>query len=82
MSEYNVHPLLEQLYLGESLTEIQSQQFFEEVVSGNIDPIVLSSVITALKIKGETPTEITGAAKALLAHAKAFPRPDYPFTDI
>jgi len=82
MSEYNVHPILEQLYLGESLSEEQSQCFFEQVVSGDVDTIVLSSALTALKIKGETPTEITGAAKALLTHAKAFPRPDYPFTDI
>jgi len=82
MNEYQVHPLLEQLYLGESLSEQQSQTFFEHVVSGEIDPVILSSVLTALKIKGETPTEITGAAKALLAQAKAFPRPDYPFTDI
>ncbi|WP_028869969.1 anthranilate phosphoribosyltransferase [Psychromonas arctica] len=82
MSQYDVHPILEQLYLGQSLSEQQSQTFFEQVVSGQVDPIVLSSVITALKIKGETPTEITGAAKALLAQAKVFPRPDYPFTDI
>ena len=82
MSEYNVQPILEQLYLGKSLNELQSQQFFEQVVSGDIDPVVLSSVMTALKIKGETPDEITGAAKALLAKAKKFPRPDYPFTDI
>lgn len=82
MSEFNVQPILEQLYQGESLSEAQSQAFFEQVVSGEMDPIILSSVITALKIKGETPDEITGAAKALLAHAKAFPAPDYPFTDI
>ena len=82
MSQYDVQPTLEKLYQGEGLSEQQSQAFFEQVVSGDMDPIVLSSVLTALKIKGETPTEITGAAKALLAQAKKFPRPDYPFTDI
>ena len=82
MSQYDVQPTLEKLYQGEGLSEQQSQAFFEQVVSGEIDPIVLGSVLTALKIKGETPTEITGAAKALLAQAKKFPRPDYPFTDI
>lgn len=82
MSEYDVQSTLATLYQGESLSEQQSQAFFEQVVQGEIDPIILSSVLTALKIKGETPTEITGAAKALLAQAKAFPRPDYPFTDI
>lgn len=82
MSEYDVYPTLEQLYQGQSLSESQSQAFFEQVVLGEIDPIVLSSVLTALKMKGETSTEITGAAKALLSQAKGFPRPDYPFTDI
>ena len=74
--------ILEQLYAGQSLSSEQSQAFFEQVVLGEVDPIVLSSVLTALKIKGETPQEITGAANALLAQAKHFPRPDYDFTDI
>ena len=82
MSKLTIQQTLEHLYAGQSLSSAQSQAFFELVVQGDIDPIVLSSVLTALKIKGETPEEITGAANALLAQAKAFPRPDYPFTDI
>lgn len=78
----NIHKMLEQLYAAKSLTSEQSQAFFELVVQGKIDPIILSSVITALKIKGETAQEITGAANALLTQAKFFPRPDYDFTDI
>lgn len=82
MKQFNVHTILEQLYAGNSLSSQQSQEFFAQVVQGNIDPIILSSVLTALKIKGETPEEITGAANALLAQAKPFPRPNYDFTDI
>lgn len=82
MSEFNIQQTLEQLYAGKSLSSEQSQAFFEQVVQGEVDPIVLSSLLTALKIKGETPEEISGAAKALLAQAKPFPRPDYAFTDI
>lgn len=74
--------ILEQLYKGDALSVEQSQAFFEEVVKGDVDPIILSSVITAMKMRGETIDEITGAANALLAQAKPFPRPDYPFTDI
>jgi anthranilate phosphoribosyltransferase len=74
--------ILEQLYQGRDLSIEQSQTFFEKVVQGDIDPIVLSSALTALKMRGETIDEITGAANALLAQAKHFPRPDYPFTDI
>lgn len=48
MSEFNIQEILEQLYVGKSLTGQQSQAFFEQVVQGEIDPIVLSSVLTAL----------------------------------
>jgi len=82
MNDFNIHEILEQLYTAKSLTSEQSQAFFELVVQGKVDPIILSSLITALKMKGETPQEITGAANALLAQAKPFPRPDYDFTDI
>lgn len=77
-----MHPILEQLYKGKSLTQGQSIGFFENVFKGDVDPIILSSALTALKIKGETTDEITGAAQALISQATAFPRPDYDFTDI
>ncbi|AGH80728.1 anthranilate phosphoribosyltransferase [Psychromonas sp. CNPT3] len=74
--------ILEQLYAGNSLTQAQSHDFFSQVVKGEIDPIVLASALTALKIKGESIAELSGAASALIANAKAFPRPTEPCTDI
>jgi len=73
---------LEGLYRGESLSSRESEQLFGEVLRGEMDPLVLSSLLTALKVKGESPSEIVGAAKALIAAAKHFPRPDYEFCDI
>ncbi len=77
-----MHESLEQLYRGESLSLDASQALFEVLLRGEMDPIVLSSLLTALKMKGEAPSEIAGAASALIAAAKPFPRPDYPFCDI
>ena len=57
--------MLETLFKQESLTQEQSQAFFTQVVQGDVDPILLSAVLTALKIKGESPAEIAGAAAAL-----------------
>ncbi len=74
--------ILESLYQGTSLTHKQSIDFFSQVVKGDIDPIILASALTALKIKGESIDEISGAALALIANAKTFPSPEYPFTDI
>lgn len=73
---------LEGLYRGESLTSQESEQLFGELLRGEMDPLVLSSLLTALKVKGESPAEIVGAARALIAAAKPFPRPDYEFCDI
>lgn len=73
---------LEGLYRGESLTTEQTEQLFGELLRGEMDPIVLSSLLTALKVKGESPSEIEGAARALIAAARPFPRPDYEFCDI
>ena len=64
---------LQQLYDGKDLSEAQSHQFFSQVVKGEIDPIILSSFLTALKIKGEIPAEISGAAGALRDNGVAFP---------
>lgn len=75
------HPILEQLYQGQSLTIEQSKEIFSQIVQGELEPILLSSLLTALKIKGETPEEIAGAALALKEAALPFPSPEYPFLD-
>jgi anthranilate phosphoribosyltransferase len=73
---------LEKLYSGISLPQEEVTHIFSQVVSGQMDDILLSSLLTALKIKGESPQEIAGAAAALIQQAGDFPRPDYPFADI
>ncbi len=77
-----LHTASERLYQGKDLTQDQSHALFSAIVSGDIDPIILSSWLTALKIKGETPEEIAGAAYAMREHATHFPTPDYDFADI
>lgn len=74
--------IINKLYAQQSLSQAESQQLFDVIIRGELDPILMAAVLTALKIKGETPQEIAGAAKALLANASPFPRPDYDFADI
>lgn len=74
--------LLHKVLQGETLTQSESVTFFTAVVTGDVDDIVLSSMLTALKTRGETPEEIAGAATALINNAAPFIRPDYPFADI
>lgn len=74
--------ILEQLYKQEHLSKNQSQDLFANIIQGDLDPLVLSSALTALKIKGETAEEISGAAEALLKHAAPFPQIEGEFADI
>lgn len=57
--------LLEKLYKKEHLNSDEISKFFNRIVRGEVDEITLSSLLTALKIKGETPEEIAGAALSL-----------------
>lgn len=77
-----MHNQLEALCKGESLTQQESEALFAQVVAGQVDPILLSALLTALKIKGETPQEIAGAAQALTKAARPFPRPQGQIADI
>ncbi|MCF2949950.1 anthranilate phosphoribosyltransferase [Paraglaciecola aquimarina] len=77
-----IHDILEQLYQGKNLRQAEVTEVFSQVVTGQVDDIVLSSLLTALKIKGECPAEIAGAATALIKNAGSFSRPDYEFADI
>lgn len=66
---------------GQSLSQAQSEDFFRAVATASIDPIVLSSLLTALKLRGETADEITGAAKAFRASATPMPHLSRPTID-
>lgn len=66
--------ILSTLVDGKDLDQQTTTAFFEEMLNGETDPILLASVLTALKIKGETPTEISGAAIAIKAAATKFPQ--------
>lgn len=67
---------------GTRLTKAQTKVLFSEIIRGNVDQTTLGAVLTAMKVLGETPEEIAGAAEALIANARPFPRPEYAFCDI
>lgn len=65
---------LEKLYKGQALTAEETRNAFADVFAGNTDPVVLSSLLTALKMNGYTAEEIGGAASAMIEAAVPFPR--------
>jgi anthranilate phosphoribosyltransferase len=54
---------------GGDLTEGEMMKVMDEIMSGNPTPAQIASFITALRIKGETVEEITGAARVLRQRA-------------
>ncbi|RWR03731.1 Anthranilate phosphoribosyltransferase [[Pantoea] beijingensis] len=74
--------ILEKLYQAQTLSQQESQTLFSAIISGQLEPTQLAAALIAMKVRGEQPEEIAGAATALLADAKPFPRPDYAFADI
>ncbi|MBU3826699.1 MAG: anthranilate phosphoribosyltransferase [Candidatus Anaerobiospirillum merdipullorum] len=67
---------LNKLYAGKSLSLEESQEIFASIFAGKLSDIELSSLVTALKIKGESESEVAGAALAMLDKASPFKRPD------
>jgi len=55
---------------GEDLSEPEMQEVMDQIISGKATPAQIGSFITALRMKGETVEEITGAAKAMRAKAR------------
>ena len=74
----NISAILPTLVDGIDLAQKQSHDFFQQVLQGNIEPALMASVLTALKIKGETPEEIAGAAIAIRNAATLFPERNTP----
>ncbi len=77
-----MHAILEKLYQAQTLTQGESHQLFSAIITGQLEPTQLAAALIAIKIRGERPAEIAGAASALLAGARPFPRPSYLFADI
>jgi anthranilate phosphoribosyltransferase len=72
---------LSRLYAGESLAEAEAQGLFAELVAGRLPEPAIAAMLIALRLKGESAGELTGAARALRAADADFPRPDYLFAD-
>lgn len=63
----NVQSALAQLFEGKNLSQEDSKSTFLEVMSGSATPGQIGALLAALRVKGETPEEIAGAAQAMRA---------------
>lgn len=70
--------LLEQLYSGKTLNKEESVVIFNAIMQGELNNEQIAAMLIALKVRGATIDELSGAVSASLQNAKSFPRPDYP----
>jgi anthranilate phosphoribosyltransferase len=65
-----VHDALELAIAGHSLSEAQIRAVLDEILDGGAPDPIVAALLVALRIKGESPQEIAGGVRALLARAR------------
>jgi anthranilate phosphoribosyltransferase len=58
-----------QVIVGQDLSQSEAQQAMQVIMSGQAGDVQISALLTALRIKGETSTEITGFAQTMRDYA-------------
>jgi len=61
----NTKEAIGQVVAGRHLSEDDMREVMDEIMSGNASPAQIGSFITALRMKGETVDEITGAVRVM-----------------
>ena len=64
--------VLKCLYEGHALSEDQADAFFDIIFDHDLSPELLSAALVAMRVRGETPTEIIAGAKALRRRCTSF----------
>jgi len=60
-------PLLGKAATGASLTRAEAEMAFNDMLSGEVTPAQMGAFLMALRVRGETVEEITGAVRAMRA---------------
>src|SRR5207302_2431797 len=71
----DLKPLLAIVAAGRHLSESEAEAAFEIIMSGNATPSQMGALLMALRVRGETVDEITGAARIMRAKALAVEAP-------
>jgi anthranilate phosphoribosyltransferase len=61
-------PTLARLAAGETLSTDAAQAAFDVIMSGEATPAQIGALLTAMRVRGETVAEITGAVRAMRRH--------------
>ncbi|MBC6404786.1 MAG: anthranilate phosphoribosyltransferase [Rhodospirillales bacterium] len=71
----DIKTLIGKAALAESLSEAEAERAFSIIMSGDATPAQMGGLLMALRVRGETVDEITGAAKAMRARMLSLEAP-------
>ncbi len=71
----NLKPLIARLAAGETLSDAEAEGAFEIIMSGEATPAQIGALLMAMRVRGETVAEITGAVRAMRARMTAIEAP-------
>jgi anthranilate phosphoribosyltransferase len=63
----NLKPILARLARGDTLDEADAEQAFGIIMSGEATPAQIAGLLMAMRVRGETVSEMTGAVRAMRA---------------
>lgn len=72
----NLKPVLARLAAGEHLADTDAEAAFDVIMSGEATPAQIGALLMAMRVRGETVAEITGAVRAMRARMTAIEAPD------
>jgi anthranilate phosphoribosyltransferase len=72
----NLKPILARLATGETLSAADAEQAFDIIMSGEATPAQIGALLMAMRVRGETVTELTGAVRAMRNRMSAITAPD------
>ena len=71
----NLKPLLARLAGGATLSEAEAEAAFDIIMSGEATPAQIGGLLMAMRVRGETVAELTGAVRAMRARMAAIEAP-------
>jgi anthranilate phosphoribosyltransferase len=71
----NLKPVLARLASGATLSEAEAEAAFDVIMSGEATPAQIGALLMAMRVRGETVAELTGAVRAMRARMAAVDAP-------
>ena len=68
-------PALARLAAGETLSDVEAESAFDIIMSGEATPAQIGALLMAMRLRGETVPEITGAVRAMRARMTTIEAP-------